>query len=268
MRLSKYLTLFQLTWQEYFAYRINFALEVFGSIFLILVTTFVWSMLFQSHGPVIAGFSEKEMILYVVGAGILSSFLFLTAQGDDINDDIHQGRLSVLLLKPLHPNAFWLIRDMCRKFLTLGVGMLGYIFVLLIYRSKLFLPESLSHIVWFFLFCFLAALLHFVLFYVLSILGFWLEQAWGFRFVMRVMMEVTSGVLIPFSFFAPLWQKLFYFLPFKFFAFVPMQVYLGNATVRQTWHFFLEGLLWLGGLVIIGYFLWRRGVRSYAAQGH
>jgi ABC-2 type transport system permease protein len=267
MRFSPYVRLFQLTWQEYFAYRMNFALEVIGSIFLIVVTTLVWKILFQTQGSLIAGYSEREMITYVVGAGMISSFLLLTAQGDDINDDIQHGKLSILLLKPMHANMYWLIRDMCRKSLTFSIGIIGYSVVFFLHRDALFLPSSLGQFLLFAVFVVLAALLHFELFYVLSILGFWLEQAWGFRFVMRVVMEIAAGALIPLSLFAPLWQKIFSVLPFQFLAYVPMQVYIGKISSSQAFLFLGEGMLWLFGVALVGYIVWRRGIRLYTAQG-
>ena len=268
MRVSKYVTLFQLTWQEYLAYRMNFALEVFGSIFLILVTTLVWKTLFSTQGSLIAGYSEHEMITYVVGAGMISSLLLLTAQGDDINDDIQQGRLSVLLLKPFHATVYWLIRDMCRKSLTFIIGIVGYSVVFLLYHDVLFFPTSLWQFVLFLVFLFVASLLHYGFFYILSILSFWIDQTWGFRFVMRVVMEIAAGALIPLNLFAPLWQKIFSALPFQFFAYVPMQVYIGKVSYSQAFLLLGEGILWLGGIAMIGYILWRKGIRLYTAQGN
>ena len=58
-----------------------------------------------------------------------------------------------------------------------------------------------------------AVLLQFLTFESLSLLAFWVENTSGFRFTMRVIMEVAGGAIIPLSFFPALVQKIFALLP-------------------------------------------------------
>lgn len=266
--MKKYWHVLQLTWNEYVAYRFNFILEVVGGVFQTLITAVVWLAIFSyQKETLLAGYTLPQMMTYVFGGGVISSFLLLSSQGDDINDDIHFGALSHLLVRPLQPNLYWLLRDLCRKCITFFIGVFIFLFLFIFFHNTLLLPVSFSAFLFVLLFVFMAALIHFLLFYEFSIMAFWFEQTWGMRTLLRVIMEVASGVLIPITFFSSFFQKIFFFLPIKFFVFVPMQIYLGHFTWRDLTFSFIEACLWVLLLFGVGFFLWKKGLRSYTAAG-
>lgn len=266
--IRKYFTIFQLTWQEYLIYRLNFALEIVGGVFLTTITTLVWKILFDSQSQnFIENFSQNEMVTYILGGGVIASFLLLTAQGDDINDDINEGKLSHLLLKPMNPNIYWFVRDICRKYFTFLIGIFGFIVVVFLFKNYILLPAHFLSFVLFLLSLIVAMLIHFVLFYVFSIVAFWFDRTWGMRFFIRVLMELASGALIPITFFPSAVAHIFNFLPFKFFAFVPMEIYLGKITTIQTLFELLQGIIWLVVLSTIAFLIWKKGIKHYTALG-
>lgn len=266
--MKKYFFILHITWSEYIAYRLNFALEVVGGVFQTLITAMVWLALFSYQDTaLIAGFRLPEMMTYVFGGGVISSFLLLTSQGDDINDDVHLGTLSHLLVKPLNPNFYWFVRDVCRKFMTFLIGITAFILLFLFFHSLILLPISFIYFLFAGLFVVFAALIHFLLFYIFSIMAFWFDQTWGMRTLLRVVMELASGILIPLSFFPSGIQSVLLFLPMKFFAFVPMQIYLGNFHFREILFSGGEAVLWIATLLGISFLLWKRGLRSYNAAG-
>lgn len=59
----------------------------------------------------------------------------------------------------------------------------------------------------------LAALLQFFLFEGLSLIAFWMENAYGLRFTKQLIMEVVGGAIIPLSFFPQILQNEGWALP-------------------------------------------------------
>jgi ABC-2 type transport system permease protein len=113
----------------------------------------------------------------------------------------------------------------------------------------------------------LAALLQFFLFEGLSLLSFWVENTYGIRFTMRVIMEVVGGAIIPLSFFPQILEKTFMLLPFPFLIYVPMKIYLGKIPLEQVGlELFKEGG-WIVVLAMLNLILWKRGIRQYVAMG-
>lgn len=256
------------TWQEYLSYRLNFLLEVIGGIFTMLIAIAVWYAVFAGDNAKIIGtFTLAQMITYLLIAGVISTILFLTAQGDDINNDIIRGDVSNFLVKPINVPFFWLTRDFVRKFFTLILGVVELAIIIFIFRNYFILPSSILNLALFGLAIFLSAILHFLLFAVLSVIAFWFEETWGWRFVMRIVMEVSAGAIIPLSLFPNFWRTIFEILPFQYFIFFPMQIYFGKVDTSGIYAGFVFILAWLLILSFLFLILWKRGVRRYVGYG-
>lgn len=263
--MTKYWLVAKLTLQEYLAYRLNFWLEIIGGVINMLAALGLWYFMFaQSQQATLGGYDLKQMITYLIGAGLINSFILLTNQGDEINDDIHYGQLTNFLIKPLSPFIYWLTRDFCRRGITFGLGLVSFFVISIFFNDYLNAPQNL-------LLCLvsvsLAALLHFLIFYLGSIIAFWLEQSWGPRFVLRMLMELASGALIPLTFFPEVWKNIFMWLPFKLFSWVPMQIYLGKFNAAETRGYFLEAFIWIAVIYLISLWVTKKGLKNYVASG-
>ena len=113
----------------------------------------------------------------------------------------------------------------------------------------------------------LAALLQFFLFEALSLLAFWVENTYGIRFTVRVIMEVVGGAIIPLSFFPQILQKLFLLLPFSYLIYLPMRIYLGKIPLDEVPLEFLKEGVWIVGLALLNMMIWKKGIRQYVAMG-
>lgn len=256
------------TWQEYLSYRLNFLLEVIGGVFAMLIAMAVWHSIYSGESQeVIGSYSLEEIITYLLGVGIISSLLFLTGQGDDINDDINRGTLSHHLLKPINVSLYWATRDLVRKVFTLTLGIIGFLAIFLFCRDFIVGPMSPLSLLFFSFAIFLAMILHFLLFYCFSAIAFWLEETWGWRFVIRIIMEIAAGVLIPIALFPEFWRTIFEFLPLQYLLYFPMQIYLGKITGLPLLCGFAKMTGWIILLIAFALYIWRRGIKHYTAHG-
>src|SRR3990172_10364823 len=108
--MRKYFQIFQISFQEEFAYKLNFIMWRVRNVFQILLTFFLWNTIFASPTIVIFGYDRSKILTYVFGMMIVRA-LVMSARAADIASDIAQGDLSNYLLKPITYFKYWFTRD-------------------------------------------------------------------------------------------------------------------------------------------------------------
>ena len=250
------------------AYRLNFVLEIAGSIVSSLVVVFLWLAIYRSAGrELIGGYTVAEMVTYLLGSGLISTFILNTAENPETSQSIQDGTLSSMLIQPITPYGVWFIRDIGSKLFILMLGLAGYLVIFFFFREYLVFSFGPQYFLLFLFSILMAAVLQFLLFEALSLLAFWVENTYGIRFTMRVIMEVTAGAIIPLSFFPVFMQKAFSLLPFPYMIYLPMRIYLGKISEGQILAEFLKEAGWIAGLILINGYIWQKGVRQYMAMG-
>ena len=261
-------SVFKLTWVERLVYRVNFFLEILSGILSSLIVVFLWMAVYRSSSQeVIGGYSLGEMVTYLLGGGLINSFILTTAENPETSQSIQDGTLSNLLVQPLNPYTVWFVRDLGTKAFYFLLGFAGYIVVFLFFINYLTFSASVGHFICFLISMGLAALLQFFLFEALSLLAFWVENTYGIRFTMRVIMEVVGGAIIPLSFFPEVLQKLFLLLPFPYLIYLPMRIYLGKIPLSEIPAEFLGVTIWITALILLNAIMWKRGIRQYVSMG-
>jgi len=250
------------------AYRVNLLMEIASGILSSLIVIFLWMAIYRSAGrEAIGGYSIREMVTYLLGAGLINSFILTTAENPETSQNIQDGALSYLLIQPLSPYGIWFFRDLGGKIFFFTLGLLGYAVVCLFFHRYLVSSLNFEYFFFFLLSLLLASLLQFFMFQAFSLLSFWIENTYGIRFTMRVIMEVLAGAIIPLSFFPGVLQRVFLLLPFQFLIYLPMNLYLGKMPLIQVPFELLKEAGWITGFGLLNLLIWRIGVRQYVAQG-
>jgi ABC-2 type transport system permease protein len=266
--LLKPLTVLKLVFIERLAYRIHFSLQVLSGILSSIIVVFLWLAVYRSAGQgIIGGYSIAEMVTYLLGGGLLNSFILTTAENPETSQSIQDGTFSSLLIQPYSPFWLWFFRDLGSKVFLLFLGCLGYLVILFFFRDYLTIWASGTHLTLFLCSVVLASLLQFFLFENLSLLSFWIENTYGIRFTMRVIMEVAGGAIVPLSFFPQILQKLFFLLPFPYLIYLPMRIYLGKIPLGEVHREMLMEVVWISVFSFLSMVLWKKGLRRYMAMG-
>jgi ABC-2 type transport system permease protein len=250
------------------AYRVNFLMEILSGILSSLIVIFLWMAIYRNAGKEIIGdYSLREMVTYLLGGGLINSFILTTAENPETSQNIQDGTLSSLLIQPVSPYGIWFFRDFGSKIFLFTLGLLGYAVVCLFFRKYLVFSPNLGYFFFFLLALCLASLLQFFIFQSFSLLSFWIENTYGIRFTMRVIMEVLAGAIIPLSFFPGILQKIFLLLPFHFLISLPMNIYLGKIPFIQAPFELFKEIGWITGFGLLNLFIWKKGIRQYVAHG-
>lgn len=95
----------------------------------------------------------------------------------------------------------------------------------------------------------------------------WSINVWGMSTIKNVFVNVLSGTMIP-LWFMPTWMEgILKYTPFSSIYFTPVQIYLGQLTLKEIWIKCAIQIVWLIIICLIGEFLWRRGQRKLVVQG-
>src|SRR3990172_10036995 len=108
--MKKYLTIFSLSFQNEFIYRLNFILWRFRNVLRILMTYFLWYSVFSSNTNVF-GYSKEQMLAYVFLVLLVTSFVMSAPSNDNVGGEISDGTLNNFLIKPLGYLRYWFTRD-------------------------------------------------------------------------------------------------------------------------------------------------------------
>jgi ABC-2 type transport system permease protein len=155
----------KLVWIERMAYRVNFLLEVISGMIASLSVALLWMAIYRSASQdLIGGYSIGEMVSYILGGGLLNTFILNTAENPETTQSIREGTLSGLLIQPISPYGIWFVRDLGIKLFYLTLGLAGYFIIFLFFKDYLVFPAECQLLVFFFISIFIGAALQFLLF--------------------------------------------------------------------------------------------------------
>lgn len=264
--MQKYLTIFSVSWQNGFVYRLNFILWRVRSVIVILTVYFLWSSLFQNN-QVLFGYTKEQMLTYVFLVLILRSVI-LSLKSFDIAGEIQDGKLSNYLLKPLNYHLYWFTVDISDKILNILFSIFEIIVLYLILKPPLFFQSDPAILIVFALAVVAAMILHFGLGNAASNLSFWLPgNAWGFWFLLFIFVELLGGIMFPLDVLPENIYHLVMLLPFPYLIYFPVKIYLGQVSGFPLWQGFGVMAFWISALIFVVRYEWKKGIIIYEAQG-
>ena len=266
--MRKYFSIFKISFQEEFAYRLNFILWRIRNVFQILLTFFLWNTVFASPQTVIFGYDRAKILSYVFGVMIVRALVF-SSRAVDVSTDIAHGDLSNYLLKPVNYFKYWLTRDISSKSLNLIFAALEFTILYFILRPPFFFQTDIYIFITFLLSVAIAMFLYFFILFVVSAVPFWApDLGWGSQFLMLiVVVEGLSGSLFPTNILPANLQSVALSTPFPYLIYFPVQVYLGNVTGFDLIKGLCIGTFWVFALMFLMNWLWQKGLKVYESIG-
>jgi ABC-2 type transport system permease protein len=266
--MKKYWQIFSISFQQEFAYKLNFVMWRVRNVFQILLTFFLWSTVFANPQTIIFGYDRAKILTYVFAIMIVKAFV-LSARAMDVSYDIAQGDLSNYLLKPIGYFKYWFVRDISSKALNIIFAMFEFTALFLILKPPFFFQSNPSIVLITVLAIIIAVLLYFLLLFLVSSVPFWApELGWGSHFLLTVIIiEAFSGSLFPINILPPAFQSVLMATPFPYLIYFPIQVYLGNISGQALAGGLIVSAAWVGILWFAMNFVWQKGLRVYESIG-
>ena len=210
-----------------------------------------------------AGFSPLQLLRYFLAAFLVRQFTVVWVIHAFEQDNL-EGRLSPYLLQPLHPLWRYLASHLAEQLTRLPFVVL-ILLPFLVLQPAAFRPPSAGQLVMGLLAMHLAFLLRFLLQAALTTVCFWSERATALDRLVLIPYLFLSGLVAPLEMYPEGIRQLALWTPFPSMVAFPAAL-LSGAEVDAAAGF-ATVLLWIALLLPLLGWLWRAGVRRYAAMG-
>lgn len=264
--MSSYRCVFVMGVEQALEYRVSFFLSMLSAAFPIMIQTTMWNYLYgHSDAAAVFGYQQGEILLYTLLAALVSQ-LVGTGFEWEMNSDIKMGGLNKYLIRPVGYKGYQFFRFLGQKIPRLMViapvmiGIVGVAFWQGLVLSPGRVLAFLGSLV-------LGLMLNFSIFYCIGLLAFWLTDVDKLFGTISIVLTVASGGVFPLDIFGGTMEILVNLAPFGYTTQFPVNIINGRFGWERMGAGFVCQMGWILVFVCLGEYMWKRGVRRYAAVG-
>ncbi len=206
------------------------------------------------------------MITYIFLVSVLQGVILATAL-NGLARIVYSGELSMYLVKPMHPFAYFGMQDLADKVKNALFAVIEAVILFALFVPQIVIPSP-SSLGLFTLFVIGGIILYFEITLLFGTIGFWSPDVWGPKFLFFMIMDFTAGKLFPLDILPEIIQKVIYLTPFPYLSYVQIQVFLENLSTTELLQNSLALLFWIVSMGILATVVWRRGMLDYSAAGN
>lgn len=264
--MRKYWAAFLTNWEQGLVYRLNFTLWRVRSVLQLLLVYFIWWTVFQNQTQVF-GYTQMTILTYIMVSAIIRA-ITLSSRVIDVAGQINEGNIANFLVKPLSFIGYFFVRDMSDKLLNISFVVAEIMALIYFLKPPIFLQTDIPTLGFFIWAALLALLLYFLLAFVVGLLAFWLENAWGPYFLLLMFIEGLGGGLFPIDILPKVFAQALLLTPFPYLIYFPAKVYLGSLDPTQLLQGFTILIFWVGFLWLVLLKILQAGLKKYTAVGY
>ncbi|MEJ0090236.1 MAG: ABC-2 family transporter protein [Limisphaerales bacterium] len=255
--------------QSNLAYRFNYLTRTLLSFIPLFAMLSLWRTIYseQSEGHLLSGYTQAQLIFYYMMVAIVDIFTAVSEDDWQIAADIREGNISQFLLKPVDYLWYRLCLFFSGRIAYFSMACLPLAFFIFCFRDYFVAPASGMALAAFPVSIVLTALLQFFLSYSMAMLAFWVLEISTFIFILFAFEYLASGHLFPLDMLPPALQHALAFTPFPSMLYIPISIYMGKITGSGIALNLLTQLCWVFLMYALARFMWRRGIKKYAAFG-
>ena len=265
MNPAKYLSVYAMSLQDVLQRRASLLMDRIGGLAFVLALYFFWDSLLKGRDSFL-GYSRPQMLSYVLAMNILRSFVF-TGRGWELVHEISSGRLSNYLLRPVSYLGYCLSLDMAQKSIHVAAAVFEVGTLILVFHAPLYLPHAPGTWALFLAATLMSSLLFFLLEFVVSSLAFWTSESGGPLFCFELFLQFAAGAFFPLDVLPLALRRALEATPFPYMVYFPVRIFLEKVSPVEALRILGMEALWLAAVYAAAMTVWRRGVRSYAAEG-
>lgn len=230
-----------------------------------LMTYFLWTSVYADSTRLFNYPKEKiltySLLLVFIHGFVLSTRIFL------IDEEINMGSLSKYLIRPINYFAFHITKDAADKIVGLGFSLIELSVLIILLQPVLYIQTGIFWITIFYISIVIAAILYLEIITIISLLTFWIHDTWPLRFLAVILISFLAGSYFPLDILPRKLFEILIYSPFTYLVFFPLKLYLGDVPQSIIIQGITVSIVYL--LLFLGFilFLWKRGLRSYGAEG-
>lgn len=228
-----------------------------------LVPFIMLAIWIESPAGAALGMGPTQLARYFLAAFVVRQFTIAWVM-TVFEEDALQGRLSPMLLQPLHPFWRYLASHLAEQAIRLPfVALIASLFFLLL-PWAFWLPSP-QRVLLTLAATLLGFLLNFLIQCTMACLCFWSDRVNALERLIYIPMLFLSGTAAPLEAFPPALRRLVEWTPFPLLVNFPAQLLSGGDVPIAAG--FTALALWITGLFLLMRLLWRIGVKRYGAMG-
>ncbi|GKX67244.1 ABC transporter permease [Inconstantimicrobium mannanitabidum] len=253
--------------QKNLSYKANVIIFLIGEAMMLAVSYYLWRAIYSSSpDKIIKGFSLNEMIIYVL-VSFLTALIISVDITYDISNEVKDGSIAINLIRPISYEKRMLFQafgNVMYNFLIIFI--LAFIAINILFYSYNG-NINIVNILLYFVSIILGLLINFYFSYSFALLSFKITNMWGLSQIVKALIELLSGALIPIVFFPKSVQILFNFLPFSSSIYTPTMIYLGKLTGVSLVKAIALQLAWVLLLMFIARTMWNALIKKLTILG-
>jgi ABC-2 type transport system permease protein len=258
----KYLALARAAWSITVEYRAQIVIWMMYSILMVIMLV-VWLSI--SENGAVNGYTSADFVTYFMIGWLVRNLTAVWASWE-LDFAIREGRLSPMLLRPIHPIHNDLAINWVEKSLRIMI-VLPVIIVVLLVTPGINLLVTPLNICAFALSVIGAWLILFFVDYLIGMLAFWTSQASAFIIAFDGIRLVLTGIIAPLAMFPHVVQDVLRWTPFPYMLNFSVDIAMGRLTAEQMLFGFGIQWVWVAVVIMAMRLVWKMAIRSYSAVG-
>jgi ABC-2 type transport system permease protein len=218
-----------------------------------------------ADGAPVGRYGQPELIAY-----FLATFVVRQITGSwvfyEICFDVRNGTLAMRLLRPVHPLLAYAAENLAAMPLRFVVSIPVAVIALVVVGAKALTHDPRLWLLW--APSVLGAwLLTLLVNFAVGCAAFYIESSMRLMDAWLVFFMVLSGYLVPIDLFPPTLRAVIDWLPFRFQISLPVEIMTGALGPARAIELLARQWAWVAVAMGVTAWLWRRGVRRFAAYG-
>lgn len=246
------------------AYRLRYYTGIVTYFIYVSVYYFIWRAIFANSSH-IEGFDFAQILTYISIGWIIRSFYYNNID-QELATQVTEGSLVVNLIKPVNVQFLMIARALGESVFRLALLTVPTTVVLfLVYPVRR--PASLGHFAAFLVSSILSFFIVAGINFAVGTLAIRLKSILGLLRAKYFLLELFSGLLLPISFFPPIFQRMLAAMPFQYISYIPVLLYLGKISGVKIFEQLALQLFWVVAMLALGHVMWRWSSRKITIQG-
>lgn len=260
--MRKYLLIANLSFQNLTEYRFNFAMRILTNLIWYGAILIFWISLANS-GMNIKPYTPKTLAVYYLLVGGLSTIVGFSYQ--EVADEIRDGKIAGAVTKPIS----YLLAKFFATFSDKAVMILIVALILMAanFLGVVELTLTLINTLLFAIALIFAMVGNFLVYFISALSAFWVKHTHGIPALLSVASNLISGSMVPIELLPIPILFISKIMPFRYFTFFPVQIFLGNFGFSDIRDSFAIELIWIALLILIYKWLWAKGMKQLEVIG-
>jgi ABC-2 type transport system permease protein len=259
--------IFNFALQGTLTYRVNFFLRALFNLVPFLAGIALWRAIYPDSHTQISGYALPQMLAYYLLVTIVEAATAVTEDEWQIAAEIKDGQIGQFLVQPLNYLQYRLCL-FCGGRVAYTLAALIPVALFLFWQHQYFvMPANALCGVVFILSLVLSALLQFLLSYITALLAFWVLEISSFSFILLACERLASGQMFPLDILPPSLFTALMWTPFPYCTYFPASAYMGRLTGTAMANGLCMQLFWVGTILALAQWVWKRGLKTYTLVG-